>query len=102
MSSIGCHNWVHGRLTPNRRSTTNSSTINSTSPSMVKTCLKSVAGCGAKNNHQPDAANRPKAITFENVKQDDMSQEKHVILCINSGSSSLKVALYCVEELRRP
>src|SRR5213083_903823 len=99
MSSIACRSWAPGPRTLNRQSATNSSNISSTSPSMVRTCLKSVAGCGAKINHQPDAAARPKPITFENVKQDDMSPAEHVILCVNSGSSSLKFALYCLAEL---
>src|SRR5215813_12667546 len=99
MSSIGCHNWVHGRLTPNRRFTTNSSNISSTSPIMVRTCPKSLAGPGANIDRRPDAAKRPKPITFENDRQDDMSPAEHVILCINSGSSSLKFALYCLGEL---
>src|SRR5262245_24335801 len=30
--------------------------------------------------------------------QADSSPDKHVILCVNSGSSSLKFALYCVGE----
>src|SRR5262249_56512749 len=43
--------------------------------------------------------NRAKPITFENVEQEDTSPAEHVILCINSGSSSLKFALYCLGEL---
>src|SRR5215467_14243166 len=99
MSSIACQHWARVRRTRNKRSVTNSSNISSTSPSMVRTCRKSVAGCGAKTNQQLDAAALRKAITFRNVKQDDMSPAEHVILCVNTGSSSLKFALYCLGEL---
>src|SRR4030095_3976373 len=88
-----------GQRTPNRRFTTNSSNISSTSTSMVRTCPKSLAGPGANIDRRPDAAHRLKPITFENDRQDDMSPAEHVILCINSGSSSLKFALYSLGEL---